>query len=130
MLKSVESCLQHRATSCILDMDVELACCAVSIFQSVYIRKRRRRTKRRIIWTRDWLLRREELGAFNCLISELRAGDAPSYRNFMRLDAETFEDLHSKLSHLIEKQNTRFRKAVPTRERLAVTLRFLATGKN
>lgn len=48
--------------------------------------------------------------------------------NFIRMSVEHFEELHSTIEPLIKKKDTRFRYAIPSRERLLVTLRFLATG--
>lgn len=41
---------------------------------------------------------------------------------------EDFEYLLSKTGPLISKKDTKWRSAVPAKERLALTLRFLATG--
>lgn len=56
--------------------------------------------------------------------------DTSSYRNFVRMDSSTFEELLSKVAPKITYQNTVMREAISAGERLAVTLRFLATGNN
>lgn len=63
------------------------------------------------------------------LLRELREGDALFYKNFLRMAPEDFEYLLEKVTHLIKKQDTLMRKAISPAERLAITLRFLATGK-
>lgn len=50
------------------------------------------------------------------------------YKNFTRMHPTDFEFLLSEVGLKIAKKNTKFRKAIPIQERLAVTLRFLATG--
>ena len=60
---------------------------------------------------------------------ELRTGDEKFYRNFLRVTGEDFDTLLERVSPLIKKENTRMREAITPAERLAVTLRYLATGK-
>ncbi len=44
------------------------------------------------------------------------------------MTAEDFDFLLGKVKHLITKQDTKMRLAIPPRERMSLTLRFLATG--
>ena len=44
--------------------------------------------------TRQWILDRERQGAFNHLMQEIRMCNTSSYRNFVRMNAVTFEQLH------------------------------------
>lgn len=55
-------------------------------------------------------------------------GVEETIKNFTRMNSETFEDLCIKLEPIIGKKDTSFRKAITTKERLAITLRFLASG--
>lgn len=57
---------------------------------------------------------------------EYRCGGG--FRNFFRMTSSDFEILLNLTGPIISKRDTRFRKAIPAHERLAVTLRFLATG--
>lgn len=50
------------------------------------------------------------------------------FKNFVRMESEDFEFLLCKIGPKIMKQDTQLRKAVSIEKRLAVTLRFLATG--
>ena len=74
-------------------------------------------------------MERASQGAFHQLMQELRVLDVSSYRNFVRMDAGTFKDLLQMVAPRITYQDTVMRAAIPPAERLAVTLRFLATGK-
>uniref|UniRef100_A0A182SRB8 DUF8040 domain-containing protein n=1 Tax=Anopheles maculatus TaxID=74869 RepID=A0A182SRB8_9DIPT len=49
---------------------------------------------------------------------------------FLRMTEEDFEHILAKISNKICKQDTFMRKAVTARERLIITLRFLATGES
>ena len=62
-------------------------------------------------------------------MQEIRILDTSSYRNFVRMTASTFEELLSSIAPRIKFQDTAMRKAICPAERLAVTLRFLATGE-
>lgn len=50
------------------------------------------------------------------------------FDNFCRMSSSDFEFLLQKVGPAIAKENTRWRQAIPIKVRLAVTLRFLATG--
>ena len=63
-------------------------------------------------------------------MQELRAIDVvSSYRNFVRMNAVTFKTLLNMVAHLIFRKDTNMREAIPPGERLALTLRFLATSE-
>ena len=79
---------------------------------------------------KQWIARRKNLGAYHSLLRELALEDVSSYKNYLRMDAATFEDLLQRVAPIITKQDTYMRAAIPAGERLAVTLRFLATGNS
>ena len=87
------------------------------------------RSRERVIWTRSWIRRREERGAYHQLIRELAVEDAPAFTRYFRMDKEKFNDLVGRLSIHIQRQDTIMRAAISPGERLAVTLRYLATGE-
>lgn len=103
--------------------------CASSVLLAVYLKRRKRRRRNRTIWTREWILKRESLVAFHQLLNELQQLDTSSYRNFVRMDAATFEKLLCMVAPMITHKDTVMREAITPGERLAVILRFLATGK-
>jgi hypothetical protein len=49
-------------------------------------------------------------------------------KNFIRMDLAAFEDLLSRVESLISKSATRLRRPIDARERLCLTIRYLATG--
>ena len=87
------------------------------------------RKRKRSMWTRDWLLRRPRLGGYSQLLQELIQEDPKETRRFLRMTHENFTDLLQKIEVRIRKQHTHMRKAIEPGERLAITLRFLASGK-
>ena len=88
----------------------------------------RRRPRPRRTWTRPWLLRRPHFGIFEQLLSELQQEDAPSFRNFLRMDVAHFRHVLAQVGPKIARGHTNYRKTLPPELRLALTLRFLATG--
>ena len=93
-----------------------------------YLYVNRQRSYERSIWTREWLRRRSDLGAFDTLLSELREEDKSSFLNFLRVSPGLFDDLLEKITPLIERQDTSYRPAISPEIRLAITMRYLATG--
>jgi hypothetical protein len=96
-------------------------------------RRQKRREKEankrpRSCWTRPWLMRRAELGVYNQLMVELANEDVPGYVAFQRLAPNLFQELLEKVMPLISKQHTNMRAPISPGERLAITLRYLATG--
>lgn len=63
-------------------------------------------------------------------LAELLAEPSGEFNNFVRMSCNDFEYLVQKISPLVVKQDTRWRDSIPVKIRLAVTLRFLATGDN
>jgi hypothetical protein len=60
------------------------------------------------------------------LISELQLQDAQQFRNFTRMSAVEVQSLVNLLGPLIGKQDTAMRNTISVKERVIVTLRFLA----
>ena len=92
------------------------------------ILKRRRKRKKRYAWVKPWLQRREQFGAYDTLLRELRSEDESEYRTFLRMSPAAFDEVLDMLEGDITKENTVMRAAVPAKIKLAATLRFLATG--
>jgi hypothetical protein len=60
---------------------------------------------------------------------ELANEDKPGYIAFQRMAPELFAELLSKVGPLIQRQRTVMRQPISEGARLAITLRYLATGK-
>ena len=84
----------------------------------------------RSVWQKKWLSRREEDGFSAKLFKELRHEEPELFRNALRMSAEQFDYLLNLLKPHIEKADTTFRKSIPAVIRLALTLRYLATGES
>ena len=74
----------------------EMTVCAVLVAVSAVIIAQRKHKRNRMVWTREWFLKREEKGAYNMLLEELRVKDANSYRHYLRMNTDVFQA--SKLS--------------------------------
>lgn len=60
--------------------------------------------------------------------SEIIFEPSDEFENLTRLTYRDFEYLLSKVSPIISKKDTHWRLAIPAKLRLAITLRYLATG--
>ncbi|KAG5888011.1 hypothetical protein JTB14_007130 [Gonioctena quinquepunctata] len=84
--------------------------------------------KRRRWWVRSWILGRNDLGALARLFKELELEDPSSYANILRMSVLKFKELLELVTLLIQKKDTKFREAIPSKTKLEITLRYLATG--
>ncbi len=91
------------------------------------VRQRRLRRQRRW-WCRPWLLRRPTFGQFENLIVELRIEDLASFQNFVRCESAMFQEMVDRLTPLICKLNTNYRKALDPGLKVAITLHYMSTG--
>ena len=77
---------------------------------------------------KPWLQRRFQLGAYDALMVELANEDLDGYISFQRMAPDLFGELLAKVGPLIQKKDTVMRPSISPGARLAITLRFLATG--
>lgn len=86
--------------------------------------------RNRSVWVREWLQKRSSDGCQQKIMEEFRtvADQQFLFKNFLRMDDETFTELVRLVTPMIQKETTNMRDSIPPSERLAVTLRFLATG--
>ena len=105
--------------------NVVVTLCLMSI--AILRRRLRDRARVRRRATRSWLLRRKQRSAYNTLLRKLHTEDPNEFRNDFRMEKTTFKMLLEKVRPLIERQDTKLREDISAVERLAVTLRFLAT---
>ena len=100
----------------------------LGIARFIFGRRILRRGADRRWWVRPWLLRRPVLGHYDRLLRELRTEDLGSYNNFLRVSPELFDEIVARISPAIEKEDTFYRKALSPGLKVAITLRYLATG--
>lgn len=108
------------------DSDGELA--AYFIILISILKKKKKKPKR---WSSQLYINRR--GQFNQnstgLLKDLLADKTSGFfKNFTRMSEEDFFLLLDCIKPRIERQDTSYRKAISAEERLALTLRFLATG--
>ena len=90
--------------------------------------ERRRPLARRRLWVSDVLQRRDELGEYTNLVQELRLNDPQRHLQYFRLNRGAFDLLLARIEDQITRSTTTFREPVSAPQRLAVTLRYLASG--
>ena len=91
--------------------------------------RNRKRWENRKFWTKPYISRNPSLGAYNTLVQELRTEDAAAFKNFLPMDQTCFDELLEMVKPHLQKQDTNMRKSIPAGEKLALTLRYLATGE-
>ena len=94
------------------------------------VKQQRQRNERRRLLCREWLgpLRRRQFGLFDQLMVELRMEDPASFRNFLRMPPEMFDQILTRITPRIVKEHTWFRSHFEQGMKLVVTLRHLASG--
>ena len=132
-----------------------VAACSLLLF---YVNRRRRNRKRwtnRKVWTKPFISRnlslvscRSSVGnlSVNCWptvdrqsvegscssqlpVQKLRAEDAAAFKHFLRMDQNCFDELLEMVKPQKQKQDTNMRKSITAGKKLALTLRYLATGE-
>ena len=87
--------------------------------------------KRRRGKTRDWVRRRDELGMYATLIKELIVEDRCSFKQMFRMSVEDFEIVLQNINDLISPEEVQGgHHPISPDERLALTLKYLATGES
>ena len=81
-------------------------------------------------WIRQWVARRHERGAYNTIFRELALEDSSGFGDYMRMPHCKFIELLNIIGPSIQKKDTPMRMSIPPGERLALTLRYLSTGKS
>ncbi|XP_023312111.1 protein ANTAGONIST OF LIKE HETEROCHROMATIN PROTEIN 1-like [Anoplophora glabripennis] len=106
--------------------DSKIAAAAFIILCDTLTKKQKRRVKRRYWMTRIFHSRNIYSGSD--LLCDLAIENTGQFKNFCRLSSSDFEMILNLIGPKIQKENTNFRLAIPIKERLALVLRFLATG--
>lgn len=102
--------------------DTEIILGLVDILESEYTLPYKKRRKE---WVKPCRLEREARGSFS-LTDEISSDT--SFLNNIAMTAEIFNHILGRIEKDIQKQDTICRKSVSPAERLAATIRYLATG--
>ena len=81
-----------------------------------------------MVWVAEWLTLRTELGDYHKLMKQLELHDVPRFKNFVRMEPHMFQELLARVGPRLEGQDTFWRKALEPGLKLALTLRYLASG--
>ena len=73
------------------DRELEIAYMSFYAAYGVIMELDKKKKSRRKIWTREWLLKRNERGAYNGIENELRLTDKEDFRKYLRMNISTFE---------------------------------------
>lgn len=106
--------------------DTDDTCAAIVIACLTEKTKVKRKRKQRV-WMKEWLKKRDQF-SHDRLVAELKISSAVDYKNYLRMDADTFGELLEMIRPLIEKQCTYMRDPITAEQRLLSTLRYLISG--
>ncbi|KAJ8879236.1 hypothetical protein PR048_019842 [Dryococelus australis] len=99
-------------------MDVE---CDL-ILASLLIKRKQRKGKCRKLWVHPLLMERPSKGLFHNLFNDFHQ-DSDKFFSYFRMSKNSFYELLSIIEESIRKQDTVMREAIPSDQRLALTLR-------
>jgi len=85
--------------------------------------KRKKEQKKKRQWSKEWYNMRNRF-AHEHLLSFLRDSEPEDYRNFLRMDQESFDYLLQLVRPDTEKKNTNMREAIPASQKLSITLKL------
>ncbi|KAJ8879666.1 hypothetical protein PR048_020274 [Dryococelus australis] len=104
-----------------------LARTTAATFIKIYqLLKEKKRTRKPRWWIKELYRNRVQYG--KRLLQETYETIEDTVQNFTRMTLVEFERLHELISSQIGKRDIYMREAITVKERLAITLRFLATG--
>nr|CAI5852087.1 unnamed protein product [Callosobruchus analis] len=86
-----------------------------------------KKKKKRRWWTQSFYKSRSRYNCTNMIVDLLKEPSG-KFHNFSRIRYEDFELLLNKIGPQIQKKDTHLRLSIPAKERLAVTLRYLASS--
>ncbi|KAI4468039.1 dna-directed rna polymerases i ii and iii subunit rpabc2 [Holotrichia oblita] len=82
----------------------------------------KKQKKKKRLWVKDWIRRRNMLGASATLLKEIVSEDPESYKNFMRLSPEKFEELLKMVESKLTKSETWMRSPLSARIKLEINV--------
>lgn len=93
----------------------------------VALKRKKQDRKRKRWWSKEWYKLRNRF-THEHLLNVLRETEPEDYRNFLRMNQESFDCLLELVRPKIGKKDTNMRQAIPATQRLSITLRYLASG--
>ena len=110
-------------------MDVEEE---ILVLALLYISRRKKRRKNKRFWVRSIFSRRQGQSEYHTLLQEVRLSDPEAHFQYLRMSRSRFEELLSMVSPHLRRRSYHCtaRPAITPAERLAITIRFLATGNS
>ncbi|XP_017469447.1 PREDICTED: uncharacterized protein LOC108361357 isoform X2 [Rhagoletis zephyria] len=98
----------------------------LEMLKQLYKEEEKRKKPR--FWVNPFLMQRELHDLEANLLKNILWEDGTDFNNFCRMSIDQFNEVHSLVDTKIKKSDTRMRCAITTIVRLAITLRYLATG--
>lgn len=80
------------------------------------------------VWVKDWVGRKDILGASRTPFRELAGEDSLECKIHMRMSVEKCNELLRLVEPHVSKAHTLMRKIIPARVKLEITLRFVASA--
>ena len=71
--------------------ELEIAYMSLCSSYTVSMELDAKKKSRRNIWAREWLLKRNERGAYNGILIELRLTDKEDFRKYLRMNTNTLK---------------------------------------
>ncbi|KAM3921244.1 uncharacterized protein RB166_010652 [Leptodactylus fuscus] len=103
---------------------------AIEILEHIIdLEEKKGEKRRRSCWCKQCVDPRESASESGPA-AEVKESKVDDFRNYLQMSEESFKNLLSAVKPLIEKKDTVMRASIPAEQRLAATLRFLATGKS
>lgn len=90
---------------------------------------RKRKAKKRLFWTRQWLLDRPMMSQYRLITDTLQFQDVQAFKTAVRMEPEMFFAILNRIQDRIVKQDTFWRMAIDPGTRFAVTLKFYSAGE-
>ena len=106
----------------------------IAVLVLLYLLWRHHCNKRRLrrFWVRGIFQRRIQQGEYHNLLQEMRLNDPESHFRYLRMSRATLDELLVKVRPFLRhrKYQSALRPEISPAERLAITLRYLATGNS
>lgn len=118
----------------VVKLSEELVITGVVVLSTVIInelvRRENEKTKRRrrSVWMKPRIRRRESYGTASRLLKKLKNEDITAYRINLRITGAHFDNLRGMVDRMLKKKYPVMKMAIPVATKLEITLLYLATG--